>query len=70
MNEPQLGPTAQQVLSFMQRHPREYFTADELAEYLDCTPMQLGVALETLSGHQLLEKAQTTSGKQEYVYLP
>lgn len=66
MSDVQLGPTAEQVLNFLRSQPREHFSPEEVAERLDCTPQQIRVALETLVSHDLVEKAHTTGGRDEY----
>lgn len=66
MDDVQLGPTAQQVLTFMRSQPKEVFTPNALAEHLDCTAMQIEAALDTLCEHNLIEKARTVSGRDEY----
>ncbi len=67
MNDVQLGPTAQQVLNVMRSHPGELFSPEELTEHVDCTAMQVRLALETLLSHGLVEKERTAGGIDEYV---
>lgn len=66
MNEVQLGPTAQQVLTFMQSHPKDVFAPEDLAEQLDCTSTQIAAALETLCRHNVIEQTHTIAGRDEY----
>ncbi len=64
----QYSPTVNQILAFMQQHPGDYFTPEDVCEQTDCSTAQARIALETLANDGVIAKEPGTSGHDEYVY--
>lgn len=66
----QLSPTAQKVLSFLQTHPGDVFTPDDICEQADCSTPQARVALEALVTEGIVLKQYAAGGVEHYIYRP
>lgn len=62
------SPTAQQVLTFLRNHPGALFTAEDICERTDCSTTQARMALDTLARDGMIDREQTASGVDGYVY--
>jgi predicted transcriptional regulator len=67
-HERQYSPTVQSVLTLLQQHPGEYFTAEDVCEHTDCSTGQAQLALDTLANDGLVTKEPGSSGHPEYAY--
>jgi len=70
VHQAQLSPTAQKVLSFLQTHPGDVFTPDDICEQADCSTPQARVALEALVTAGIVQKQYAAGGVEHYIYHP
>jgi|GEM_PF-2784107 len=61
-----LGPEAQQALEYLQAHPNEEFTVEQIAEAMGCSTESAKVHLEALSYQNEIEKRRPEGGETLY----
>lgn len=67
MPETQLGPTAQKILEYLRKNRRTAFTAEDIAEGVDCSLTLARAELEALANDKQVER--NSSGPSPPTYL-
>ena len=65
--QPQLGPSAQKVLAYLEQHRGTPFAAGDVCEVVDCSTTEAGTALESLVRAGLVDREERVTGTVTYV---
>ncbi len=56
------------ILNVLKANPGTFFTAEEISQQVDCTPLQVRVALTVLVHMRLVQKEASVGGNDRYMW--